>query len=93
MSNAEAMRIDLGEHRVRVQARIDSGEYSSADEVIQAGLDALERQEAEFNEILRQKIQEALDDPSPSIPLDEVFERLERKHAALMKAGEREPQG
>ena len=89
MSNREPITIDLGEHHARVQARIDSGEYSSVTEVIQAGLEALEREEAEFNEYLREKIKEAYDDPRPSIPAEEVFERLERKHAALMKARER----
>lgn len=91
ISASNPVTIDLGDQGFQVQARIDSGEYSSAAEVIRAALDALEREEAAFDDILRRKIKESLDDPRPDIPMDEVFDRLERKHAALMKANGLEP--
>lgn len=91
MSNGEAITIDLGDLGPRVRKRIESGQYSSPSEVIRAGLEALEREEAEFDDYLREKVEEALNDPRPDIPMEEVFERLERKHAALMAAAEREP--
>jgi antitoxin ParD1/3/4 len=37
------------------------------------------------DDVMRRKIQEAYDDPRPSIPAKEVFERLERRHAERMK--------
>ena len=38
------------------------------------------------DDVLRRKIQEALDDPRPDIPAEEVFARLERKYAAQAKS-------
>lgn len=91
ISLGTTLTIDLGDLGPQVQARIDSGEYGSADEVIRAALEALKREETEFDDRLRRKIKESLDDPRPDIPMDEVFDRLERKHAALMKADGLEP--
>ena len=90
MTNREAMMIELGDLAPRVRERIDSGQYSSASEVIRAGLEALEREEAEFDRYLREKVEESLDDPRPDIPMEDVFERLERKYAELTAAAERE---
>jgi antitoxin ParD1/3/4 len=87
MSKGEAITVELGERAAWVRERVASGEYGSETEVIQAGLEALEREKAEFDELLRQKIQEAYDDPRPSIPAEEVFERLRARHAERMKAG------
>ena len=39
-----------------------------------------------LNAVMKARIQEAQDDPRPSIAMDEVFDRLERKHAERMKA-------
>jgi antitoxin ParD1/3/4 len=38
------------------------------------------------DEIMRRKIQEAFDDPRPSIPAEVVFRRLRQRHAERMKA-------
>jgi antitoxin ParD1/3/4 len=86
MRTTKPITVTLGELQERVDARVQSGAYSSASEVIRAGLRALDREEEALNEVWRRKIQEAYDDPRPSIPADEVFERLERKHAERMKA-------
>ena len=90
MANGEAITIDLGDFGPRVRQRVESGEYNTASDVIHAALEALERQEAQFDDYLREKVNEALADPRPDVPLEEVFERLERKHAALTAAAERE---
>jgi antitoxin ParD1/3/4 len=37
------------------------------------------------DDVLRRKIQEAYDDSRPSIPAEEVFEDLRRRHAERMK--------
>jgi antitoxin ParD1/3/4 len=78
--------VTLGELQDRVDARVNSGAYSSASEVVRAGLRALDREEEALNEIWRRKIQEALDDPRPDVPAEEVFERLERKARIRLKA-------
>lgn len=85
MRASKPITVTLGELQERVEARVRSGAYSSASEVVRAGLRALDREEEALGELWRRKVQEAYDDPRPSIPAKEAFGRLERKHAALMK--------
>jgi antitoxin ParD1/3/4 len=86
MRTTKPITVTLGELQERVDARVKSGAYTSASEVVRAGLRALDREEEALDELLRRKVQESLDDPRPDIPLEEVFDRLERKHALRMKA-------
>jgi len=72
--------VDLGSLRKSVEDRVKSGSYASTDEVIRAGLLALEREEADTNEWLIQLADESLADPEPSIPAAEVFRELRAKH-------------
>ncbi len=44
--------------------------------MLRAGVRALEREEAALNEITRRKVQEAFDDPRPSIPAEAVLAEL-----------------
>lgn len=78
--------VTLGAYQEKVEARVASGEYASASEVVRAGLRALEEREAAYTEMLRRKVQEALDDPRPSIPAEEAFANLRAHHAARVKA-------
>lgn len=68
--------VDLGPLRHAVDERVKSGAYASPDEVIQAGLQALERQETILNEWLTKQAEESLSDPEPSIPAADVFREL-----------------
>jgi len=72
--------VNLGQQRKVVEERIASGSYASADEVIQAALRALEREESETNAWLVQLAEESLADPRPSVPADEVFRGLRAKY-------------
>ena len=72
--------VDLGPYREAVEKRVNSGSYSSPDEVIQAGLQALEREESGLNEWLTQQAEESLADPGPSVPAAEVFAELRAIH-------------
>lgn len=72
--------VDLGPLRHVVEERVKSGAYSSPDEVIQAGLHALERQETILNEWLTKQAEQSLADPEPSIPAAEVFRELRAIH-------------
>jgi antitoxin ParD1/3/4 len=78
--NSQPVTVTLGEMKEAVDARVRSGRYASASEVIRAGLRALDREEKALDDWMRAKIQEALDDPRPSVPADEVFERLWAYH-------------
>ncbi|RDJ21488.1 type II toxin-antitoxin system ParD family antitoxin [Bosea caraganae] len=80
------MTVTLGEMQAKVEARVASGDYASASEVLRAGLRALEREEREFDAILKAKVEEALADPRPSIPAEEVFAELRALHASRVAA-------
>jgi antitoxin ParD1/3/4 len=72
--------VDLGPLRQSVEDRVQSGSYSSADEVIRAGLLALEREEASRDEWLTKLAKEALADLRPSVPAAQVFRELRAKY-------------
>jgi len=72
--------VDLGSFRGAVEERVKAGFYASTDEVIRAGLLALEREEAGTNEWLIQLAEESLADPRPSVPAAQVFRELRAKY-------------
>src|SRR5208283_3927301 len=74
------MVVDLGSLRKAVEERVKTGSYASADEVIRAGLLALEREETATNEWLNGLAEESLADPSPSVPAAQVFRELRAKY-------------
>ena len=73
---ADAVTVTLGGMAERARAHIASGRYASMSEVVRAGLRALDREEAEFDAILKDKVEEAMNDPRPYLSLDEAFDRL-----------------
>ncbi len=82
--------VDLGSHFDGfVQEQVASGRFRDASDVVRAGLDLLERRErdrAAHRATLERELAAAYDDPSPGLSIDEVFDRLERRHAARMAA-------
>jgi antitoxin ParD1/3/4 len=89
MPTGKTITVDLGEMTDSFDARLASGAYRSADELMREALRALEREEQAphlDDDFLREKVEEALADPSPDIPMEEVFERLERMYREDMKA-------
>jgi antitoxin ParD1/3/4 len=81
MRTSKPLTVTLGQQQASVDARVASGAYESASEVLRAGLRALEREETALNELIREKVLEAMNDPSPDIPALEVFDRLRAYHA------------
>jgi antitoxin ParD1/3/4 len=77
--------ITLGDLRKRVDARVKSGAYASASEVMRAAVRALDREETALKDWVRKQIDEALSDPRPSIPARTVFKRLRAYHARQSK--------
>jgi antitoxin ParD1/3/4 len=86
MRKSKPITVTLGNQQAILDAKLASGEYDSASEVVRAGLRALDREQAALDAVMRARIEEALADPRPAIPAEEVFARLERKHAARLKA-------
>ncbi len=87
MRTSKPITVTLGPQQASLNARLDSGAYGSASEVLREALRALDREDAALDEVLRRKVQAALADPRPSIPADEVFASLEQ--AAQEWEGER----
>ncbi|MGX7705484.1 type II toxin-antitoxin system ParD family antitoxin [Methylobacterium sp. Gmos1] len=90
MRRSKPVTVTLAEMQEKVEARVRSGAYASVSEVVRAGLRALDREEAALDTVLRQKVQEALNDPSPPIPADQVFEELRAYHAERLKTAGRD---
>jgi antitoxin ParD1/3/4 len=90
--------VTLGPLAERVEARVRSGEYASASEVVRAGLRALDREDALLDKLfvpideshpkwiayIREKIDEALADPRPPVSSEEVRRRILERHRARL---------
>jgi antitoxin ParD1/3/4 len=81
MRTSKPITVTLGSQQAGVDARIAAGSYESASEVLRAALRALDREEAALTEVMRVKVNEALADPRPDVPAEDVFERLARRYA------------
>lgn len=77
--------VTLGDMQERVDARVQSGAYASTSEVLRAALRALDREEGALDEWMREQIKEAMADPRPSIPAEQVFRELREHHAERLK--------
>lgn len=86
MRTSKPITVTLGAQQRSLETRLDSGDYSSASEVMRAALRALDREDKALDEVLRRKVQEALDDPRPSIPAEEVFAELRDYHVERTNA-------
>ena len=81
--------VTLGELHQGVKARVKSGAYASASEVMRAALRALDREEAAVDEWLRHRVDEAFADKRPNVPARDVFDRLRAHHGRRAKEGRR----
>ena len=84
---SKPVTVTLGQLTERAQAHVESGRYASISEVVRAGLRALDREEAALDAIMREKIAEALTDPRPSVPMEEVFADLRARHLSRTARG------
>jgi antitoxin ParD1/3/4 len=78
--------VTLGDLHERVEARVKSGAYASASEVLRAAVRALDREEAALDDWMRRRVDEAFTDPRPNILAREVFRRLRDHHARQIEA-------
>ncbi|CAN7640530.1 type II toxin-antitoxin system ParD family antitoxin [Neorhizobium sp. BETTINA12A] len=89
MRTNKSITLTLGKQQQVLDAMVESGDYDSASEAVRAALRALEREREALDEIMRLKVQEAMDDPRPSIPAAKVFAELREFHASQAKADKR----
>jgi antitoxin ParD1/3/4 len=72
----KAVSVTLGEMAEHAERHLASGRFSSMSEVVRAGLRALDREEAALDTLLRAKVEEALADERPPVPMAEAFARV-----------------
>jgi antitoxin ParD1/3/4 len=89
MRSSKPITVTLGPQQASLDARLKSGEYASASEVIRTALRALDRQDAALNDYLCANVRTSLSDPRPSVPAADVFRRLRARHARRVKASKR----
>jgi antitoxin ParD1/3/4 len=89
MRSNKPITVTLGPQLASLEARLKSGEYASASEVLRSALRALDRQDAALEDYLRAKVQASVRDPRPSVPAADVFKRLRARHARNTKAAKR----
>ncbi len=86
MAATEKISITLTKQmKAALDARVASGEYASISEIIRESIRKWQDDRWETPEqiaYMKRKIQEALDDPRPSIPAEEVWAELEARMAA-----------
>ena len=83
------MNVSMNERHVeRIRSKVDSGRYSSVDDVPDSALgllderdQALERELAEMRESVRRGTEQA--DAGQVVPASEVFEELRQRNAAI----------
>ncbi|MCJ2059410.1 type II toxin-antitoxin system ParD family antitoxin [Methylobacterium sp. J-048] len=82
MRTSKPIAANLRDSQASAEARTKSGRCASGDAVLQV----LDRGDGALDAVLRWKVHEALDDPRPAIPADEVFAELRVHHVNRMKA-------
>jgi antitoxin ParD1/3/4 len=92
--SAEKISVTITPEMLRViRESVESGEYGSTSEALRDAVRVWQRERQEHAERLkaiRARLRRSLADPRPSIPLEEAFERIERRHAKAMKARKHE---
>jgi antitoxin ParD1/3/4 len=90
VQNAEKISVTMPPDMLRaIRESVDAGEYASTSEALRDAVRVWQRQRLEDAERLaaiRARVRRSLDDPRPSIPLDEAFDCIEKFHADAVKA-------
>jgi antitoxin ParD1/3/4 len=89
MRASKPISVTLGPLQASLERHLKSGLYDNASEVLRHALRALDRENAVLEEVLREKVKASLADPRPSVPAEDVFERLRARHARRVKAAKR----
>ena len=83
---SKAVTVTLGQMAERAEEHLALGRFASMSELVREGLRALDRQEALLDAIYKSKIEEALADKRPSMPLvdglAEVRQRIAKSRSA-----------
>jgi antitoxin ParD1/3/4 len=83
--SASTITVDLGDMRQALLDRVNSGAYTSPDEVLKAALAALDREDKGLQAWYLKLAEESLADPEPDIPADDLFRELEAMFPATQE--------
>ncbi|MDJ0449135.1 type II toxin-antitoxin system ParD family antitoxin [Methylocystis sp. JR02] len=88
MSSAQLFSVSLPQELADfVDAKVKSGAYASASEVVREGVAALLERESALEKWLRDEVvrghEEYLSDPSKGVPAQAVLERIKARRAAV----------
>lgn len=84
------LSVELGTKQQAILRRqLDSGRYEDASEVVNDALRLMNERDAVFDEWLRGEVTAAMADKRPPVPIEDVFKRLEARHARRMRATKR----
>ena len=89
MAGSKAIKIELRAQQESLQRRLDSGLYNDASDVMRAALRALDREETTLDDVHREEVRASIADRRPSVAAEDVFKRLEARHARKVKADRR----
>lgn len=89
MAAGKTISVDLGTKQASLQRHLDSGHYENASEVLQDALDALDERSVIDDDWLRGRVAASMANTKPDVPMDVVFDRLEKRHARNVKASKR----
>ncbi len=80
MRTSKPVTVTLGAQQKFLDARLASGEYASASEVLRSALRALEREETLLDTVMRARVAEALADDRARLPAEDVLARMAARH-------------
>jgi len=83
--SANTVTVDLGEMRQTLLDRVNSGAYTSPDEVLKAALAALDREDKGLQAWYLKLAEESLADPEPDILAADLFRELETMFPATQQ--------
>jgi antitoxin ParD1/3/4 len=90
MASTKAISVELGaKQRAILRRQLESGRYENASEVLGDALRLMESREAIWDEWLRGEVAASIGDKRRPVAMDEVFSRIEARHARRLKAAKR----
>jgi antitoxin ParD1/3/4 len=90
VQNAEKISITMTPDMLRaIRESVEAGDYAFTSEALRDAVRVWQRrrlEDAERLTAIRRRVRRSLDDPRPSTPLDEAFDRIEKLHTDTVKA-------
>ncbi len=83
MPQNQPITVELEEDQALLERHLETGGYEPPSAVLRAGLHALDREQADFEQTTRERLKNTGRDRSKARPANEVLERLRQRHFEL----------